>query len=342
MKEWELFKDLIQGSPKSFVICTHTNPDADAIGSSLAWWAYLLKKGHSATVIVPNECSQNLRWMSGYESVIEFETNTATRKAAKDAILNCDAICCLDFNSLNRIKDLGALVNKSTKTKILIDHHLQPDPIADITFSDTTKAATAQYIFDLIAQLGDVELIDKAIASCLYAGIMTDTGSFRHSSTTPEVHQVVAELMKTGFDANHVHRLIFDNNPLSKTRLLGHVLSQKLVALPDYRTVYMTISDEEFKTFGSNMGDTDGIVNYGLGIENVVMAVLMIERKDEIKLSFRSVDDFSVRDLAAKYFEGGGHKNASGGKGGKTLDETIEKLLNILPEYKENLLSVVK
>jgi phosphoesterase RecJ-like protein len=148
--------------------------------------------------------------------------------------------------------------------------------------------------------------------------------------------------MKTGFDANHVHRLIFDNNPLSKIRLMGHVLSQKLVSLPDYRTVYMTISEEEFKTFGSNMGDTDGIVNYGLGIENVVMAVLMIERKDEIKLSFRSVDDFSVRDLAAKYFEGGGHKNASGGRGGKTLEETIKKLLNILPEYKENLLAVVK
>jgi bifunctional oligoribonuclease and PAP phosphatase NrnA len=342
MQKWDSFIGLIRGTAQSVVICTHTNPDADAIGSSLAWAAYLQKKGHQATVVVPNECPKNLKWMAGYESVIEFEANANTRKKAKEAFDSAGIICCLDFNSLNRIKEVGALVNKSVATKILIDHHIEPEDFADIVFSDTTKAATAQYIFELIRELGDEDLIDKDMANCLYAGIMTDTGSFRHSSTTPEVHRVVADLMKTGFDANHVHRLIFDNSTEQRMRILGYVLYEKLVILPEFRTAYMSISEEEFKRFQSNMGDTEGIVNYGLEIENIVLAVLVIERKDEVKLSFRSVDGFSVRELAAKYFEGGGHKNASGGRTKLGVAGTIDKLLNILPEYKESLLAVVK
>lgn len=342
MQQWNAFYELINSPQKRVVILTHQNPDADAIGSSLGWKLYLQKKGHSATVIIPNECSANLRWMPDFAEVITYDQNVQSQAHSKQLIQDAEVICCLDFNALHRIKGLGDLALASTATKVLIDHHLEPEPFADFVFSDTTKAATAQYVFELIQQLGDASLVDLPMAQCLYAGIMTDTGSFRHGSTTPEVHLAVAELMKTGLQVNDVHRAIFDNNTISRTRLLGYVLSEKLTVLPEYRTVYMTLSLDELKRFQSEMGDTEGIVNYGLSLENIVMSVLIIERRDEIKLSFRSVSDFSVRDLAHKYFTGGGHKNASGGRSNTSLKETAELLLSVLPEYQNELLSVKK
>ena len=342
MQQWNAFYELINSDSKRFVILTHQNPDADAIGSSLGWKLYLQKKGHTATVIIPNECPSNLRWMPGFADVITFDQNAQTQAQAKKLLQETDVICCLDFNALQRIKGLGVLAQNAKALKILIDHHLEPELFADYLFSDTRKAATAQYVLEIIQQLGDAQLVDKAMAECLYAGIMTDTGSFRHGSTTPEVHLAVAELMKTGLNVNYVHRAIFDNNSLGRTRLLGYVLSEKLTWLPEYRTVYMTISMDELKSFNSEIGDTEGIVNFGLSIENVVMSVLIIERRDEIKLSFRSVEDFSVRELASKYFSGGGHKNASGGRTGTGLAQTVNLLLSVLPEYQSQLLNVEK
>jgi bifunctional oligoribonuclease and PAP phosphatase NrnA len=339
MQSWENFYQLINKPLKRFVILTHQNPDADAIGSSLGWAAYLHKKGHNAQVIVPNECPKNLRWMSNYDQVLTFDANAQTRNQAKQLVEQADVICCLDFNALHRIKELGKIVQHAAGIKVLIDHHLEPESFADYVFSDTTQAATAQYIMQIIQQLGDQELIDIPMAECLYAGIMTDTGSFRHGSTTPAVHHAVADLMATGFDANRVHRLIFDNNSADRMRLLGHVLAEKMVVLPEFRTVYMTISEADFKCFNSEMGDTEGIVNYGLQIEGIVMSVLFIERPDEIKLSFRSVTDFSVRDLAAEHFLGGGHKNASGGRSNQSLEATVEQFLNVLPQYQSLLLA---
>ncbi|MFN8344907.1 MAG: bifunctional oligoribonuclease/PAP phosphatase NrnA [Spirosomataceae bacterium] len=342
MQHRNAFYELINSSPKRIVILTHQNPDADAIGSSLGWKMYLQKKGHTATVIIPNECPTNLRWMPGYEEVVTYDANVQTQALSKSLMSEAEVICCLDFNALHRIKGLGALAQTAKAVKVLIDHHLEPESFADFVFSDTTKAATAQYILEIIKQLGDEQLVDLPIAQCLYAGIMTDTGSFRHGNTTPEVHLAVAELMRTGLEVNYVHRAIFDNNSIGRTRLLGYVLSEKLIVLPQYRTVYMSLSLEELKRFHSEIGDTDGIVNYGLSLENIVMSVLMIERRDEIKLSFRSVDDFSVRELAHKYFSGGGHKNASGGRTNTSLAETEAYLLSVLPEYQSELLNVEK
>ena len=337
MQSWEDFYQFINTPAKRFVVLTHQNPDADAIGSSLGWAAYLHKKGHTATVIVPNECPKNLRWMADYDTVLTFDANAQTRQQAKTLIKQADGICCLDFNALHRVKELGAMAQQAAAPKILIDHHLEPESFADFVFSDTTQAATAQYVLQIIQKMGDGNLVDKTMAECLYAGIMTDTGSFRHPSTTPNVHQAVADLMQTGFDANRVHRLIFDNNSVERTRLLGYVLSEKLVILPQYRTAYMSLSIAELERFNSEMGDTEGIVNYGLQIENIAMSVLFIERHDEIKISFRSVSGFSVRELAAAYFSGGGHKNASGGRSTKSLEDTVQLLLDVLPEYEAAL-----
>ncbi|MFN4147574.1 MAG: DHH family phosphoesterase [Runella sp.] len=342
MQNWNSFYELINAPSKRIVILTHLHPDADALGSSLGWKMYLQKKGHQATVIIPNECPDNLSWMPQFDEVLTYDTNAATKEKGHQLLAEAEVICCLDFNALHRIKELGVLVPNAKATKILIDHHIEPEDFADIVFSDTSKAATAQYVQEIIEQLGDANLIDKDIAECLYAGTMTDTGSFRHSSTTADVHLAVARLMQTGLNVNYVHQAIFDHNTLSRTRLLGYVLSEKLVVLPEYRTAYMTISMEELKRFNSTIGDTDGIVNYGLTLKGVVMSALIIERPDEIKLSFRSVADFSVREVAHQHFSGGGHKNASGGRSNTTLSETVELFLSILPQYQSQLLEATK
>ncbi|MBC7893422.1 MAG: bifunctional oligoribonuclease/PAP phosphatase NrnA [Sphingobacteriaceae bacterium] len=338
MRTLEALQVLLQ-SPKRVVITTHHKPDADALGSSLGLAGYLQKKGHAVTVVTPSDYPKFLAWMPGNEAVVEF--NARNRAQAEGLVAEAEVIFCLDFNALNRINDLAEPVRRATATKVMIDHHLEPEDFAEFQFSDPSAAATAQLVYQLIVELGDQALLDTAIGECLYAGFMTDTGSFRHPSTNPQVHRMAAELIELGVNTNRVHRLIFDNVSSDRLRFLGYVLSEKLVVLPEYRTAYIAVSGEELRRFRSQTGDTEGIVNYALSLENVVMAVLMIDRRPEaIKLSFRSVGDFSVNDLARKYFNGGGHRNASGGKTHLSLDETVALFLRVLPEFKDKLLAV--
>jgi phosphoesterase RecJ-like protein len=232
---------------------------------------------------------------------------------------------------------LGEEIRKSNAIKVLIDHHLEPENFADFNQWNTSSASTAGLIFELIEQLGDKELIDSDIASCLYAGIMTDTGSFRHNNTRHDEFLIASELVSHGANPHEIARLIYDTNSLERLRLTGYVLSEKLVVLPEYRTAYMTLSQDELKKFGAQTGDTEGLVNYGLSIKDIRLSVLMYDRKEEIKISFRSLGDFSVNDFARKHFNGGGHRNASGGSSKLTLEETLKNLLNVLPEYKDQL-----
>ena len=322
----------------------HRDPDADAIGSSLGWALYLEKKGHKVSVISPTDIASNLLWMPTADRVLVFEGTGARPKECKALIQEATLVCCLDFSAISRLKELGRWVSEATAQKLLVDHHIEPEAFADLMVWDTTAAATAQLIYQMIRQMeGDgADVFDIPMAECLYAGIMTDTGSFRHGNTTPEVHLAVADLMRTGLEANKAHRMIFDNAPLLRVKLLGHVLSNRLRVLPEYRTSYMTLTAEELEKYKSGVGDTDGIVNYGLQIEDVVMTALFIERKGEVKISFRSFGEFSVRDLASAHFSGGGHRNASGGRSSLSLDETVEQFLRFLPFYKSQLLSVEK
>lgn len=321
----------------------HRDPDADALGSSLGWGSYLIKKGHTVTVISPTEYAANLTWLPGMESVLIYE-KAGEQKVCRQKIAEATLICCLDFSALSRLKDLGKVVQDAKATKMMIDHHLEPEYFAKWMIWDTNAAATAQLVYSVIKHMEPdkqtTEIFDKSMAECLYAGIMTDTGSFRHANVTPEVHLAVADLMLTGFDTSRVHRLIYDNAPLSRLQFLGYVLSQKLIVLPEYRTSYMVLTEEELIRFNSSTGETEGIVNYGLQVENVVMSALFIERKGEIKISFRSVGSFSVRDLASSHFSGGGHKNASGGRSEQSIKETVERFLSVLPTYREALMSV--
>jgi phosphoesterase RecJ-like protein len=321
----------------------HRDPDADALGSSLGWASYLKQKGHQVTVISPTEYAANLSWLPGMEHVLIYE-KSVDQRICKASIEQATLICCLDFSVLSRLKDLGKVVQEAKADKLMIDHHLEPEHFAKWMIWDTDAAATAQLVYTTIRQMEPGrtigELIDAAMAECLYAGIMTDTGSFRHGNVTPEVHLAVADLMQTGFDTARVHRLIYDNAPLSRLQFLGYVLSQKLIVIPEFRTAYMVLTDAELIRFNSSAGETEGIVNYGLQVENVVMSALFIERKGEIKISFRSVGSFSVRDLAGSHFSGGGHKNASGGRSDLSVKDTVDKFLSVLPSYKQSLLSV--
>lgn len=327
------------GPAQTVLITTHQNPDADAMGSSLGLAGYLRKKGHHVTVVTPTDYGQNLQWMAGNESVIAFEEKL--RVPVSELIEAADLIFCLDFSALDRIRELAPMVRQSRARKILIDHHLEPETFADLNLWDPTAAATAELIYRLIVQLGDKDLVDVPIAECLYAGLMTDTGSFRHSNTTGNVHRMAADLLDLHIDVSTIHRRIFDNVSLDKFRLLGYVLNEKLKVLPEYRFAYITLTDAELKRYRSKTGDTEGMVNYALAVEGVVMAAILIDRIDEIRLSFRSVSDFSVRELASAHFKGGGHRNAAGGRSDVSLAETEQKLLGLLPQYQQKLLATI-
>jgi bifunctional oligoribonuclease and PAP phosphatase NrnA len=334
MLKFNDFKELI-GSPKKIIITTHHKPDADALGSSLALWNYLRRKGHDVTVIAPTDYPAFLNWMTGNDEVVIY--TEGNEKLSEQLIHEADLIFCLDFSVLSRINELGELIRVSPATKILIDHHLEPEQFADYMYWDVNAAATAVLIYKLLLRLGDREAIDIAIGECIYAGIMTDTGSFRHSNTTKDVHLIIADLINIGVDITKVHRLVYDNNSEQKLRFLGYALFNKLVVYPEYHTAFISISKEELEQFDSQTGDTEGLVNYALSVENVVFAAVIIERSDAVKFSFRSRGEFSVNEFARKHFEGGGHKNASGGKSNLSLNETIEKFVSILPTYKDVL-----
>ncbi|GAB3999289.1 bifunctional oligoribonuclease/PAP phosphatase NrnA [Spirosoma daeguense] len=327
------------GPAQTVLITTHQNPDADAMGSSLGLAGYLRKKGHRVTVVTPTEYPLNLHWMAGSDEVIAFDEKVRT--TVNQLVDEADIIFCLDFSSLDRIRDMAPLVRQSRARKILIDHHLEPESFADSGLWDPSAASTTELIFRLIVELGDKDLIDVPIAECLYAGLMTDTGSFRHSNTTGNVHRMAAELVDLKIDVSTIHRRIFDNVTLDKFRLLGYVLNEKLKVLPNYKFAYITLTDNELKRYRSKMGDTEGMVNYALAVEGVVMAAILIDRIDEIRLSFRSIGDFSVRDLASKHFEGGGHRNAAGGRSKLSLAETEQRLLDIIPLYQQQLLETI-
>lgn len=334
MQNVHVFRDFLQ-KPRNAVILMHPKPDADALGSSLGLGAYLKKKGHLVTVISPTDYPAFLSWMGGNSDVMIYQPSTSKRIAS--IISQADAIFCLDFSNLSRINEIGKMVIESSAKKILIDHHLDPEPFADFMQWNSSAASTAELVYELVVELNDREIIDPSIAECLYAGLMTDTGSFRHGNTTHKVFIVAADLVALGANPSRISRLIYDTNSLERLRLMGFVLSKKLQVLPEFRTSYITLTKDELKEFDSQTGDTEGLVNYGLSIKDTVLSVLIQERKDNVKLSFRSLGNFSVNDFARDHFDGGGHRNAAGGQTNTTLEETLKKFLDLLPLYRNQL-----
>ncbi|MBT8312606.1 MAG: bifunctional oligoribonuclease/PAP phosphatase NrnA [Flavobacteriaceae bacterium] len=321
--------------PQKIVIVPHKNPDGDAIGSSLGLCHYLRLKGHEAVVIVPNDFPKFLKWMPGTDGILNYEWEQSGSLTIMEA---ASVVFTLDFNDLSRTGQMANALQKLTAPMVMIDHHQAPQDYAAIMYSDISMSSTSEMVYNFIEALGDRELITPAIANCLYAGILTDTGSFKFASTTSRTHRVVAELIDKGAKNTEIHNKIFDTNTPQRLRLLGCALNN-MVILPEYHTAYITLSQDELDSHDFRKGDTEGFVNYGLTLENIFFAAIFIENRDEgiIKISFRSEGDFSVNTFARDHFQGGGHKNAAGGRSERSLEETALYFKGLLETYKSDL-----
>lgn len=329
------FKALLKKS-ENIVIVTHYNPDGDAMGSSLALYNYLVKVGKNVSVITPNDYPEFLNWLPGNKKVIQFSTNP---KKAGALVNKSDLIFTLDFNNYSRLEGLGELLKSSDAQKVIIDHHQQPDNYATLYYHDVKACSTCELIYEFIVGLGGKKLIDKAIASCLYTGIMTDTGSFRFDSVTPTTHHILAHLLETGIVPSDIHSAIYDTYSESRVKLLGYCLTEKMVVIPEMQTAYMALSEKELQRFNNQKGDTEGIVNYPFSIKGITFSAFFTEAEGKIKISFRSKGKFDVNQFARKHFNGGGHINAAGGRGNTSnLQQTVEEFLALLPVYKKDIL----
>lgn len=327
-------KQLLE-TPKRIVIVPHKNPDGDAIGSTLGLYHYLKAKKHEVVVIAPNDYPDFLKWIPGEKTIIQYESDVIK---SQSHIKNAELIFTLDFNALNRTGSMEPALVKAEAIKILIDHHQQPEDYAKYVYSDVSMCSTCEMVYHFLEMLGDIKAINKDIATSLYVGIMTDTGSFSFSSTTSTTHRVVADLIDKGAINAQIHDKIYDSNTFGKLQLLGCALNN-LKVIPELKTVYLSLSQDELNQFNFNKGDTEGIVNYGLSIENIIFSVLFIEHKKEgiVKISFRSKGNFDVNTFARNHFNGGGHINAAGGSSELSLNDTLDKFINILPNYNKDL-----
>jgi bifunctional oligoribonuclease and PAP phosphatase NrnA len=326
-------------TPKKIVITTHQKPDADALGSSLGMSGYLKKLGHSVKVITPTDYPPFLFWMPDNNSVLVYDKQK-THQEVENYFLAAELIIALDFSQLPRIAPLDQFVLQAKAKRLLLDHHIGNNYPADFQLWQVEAAATCELVYDFILLMGHKHLIDLAIAECLYAGIVTDTGSFKYESTSSKLHRNVADLIELGLQVNKVQRLIYDNNTEERLRFLGYALSQKLTLLPQYKTAYFALTYKEQLQFNTQTGDTEGLVNYALSIGGIRMAVILIEKHDgTVKMSFRSFGSLAVNEIAEKHFSGGGHKNAAGGKSETSLATTEQKFLGLLEDYKNVLVS---
>ena len=321
--------------PSRVVIVMHQKPDADAMGSSLGLSHFLRKLGHEPTVISPTNWAEWLKWMPGAANVIDFEF---TAEKAIAVMEKADLLFCLDFNTLSRTRHMAERLRKIKATRILIDHHQQPEADwFDYGISDTEKSSTSEMIYDFIVESGHEGLIDSDIAECLYAGVMSDTGSFRFPGASAAVHHMVAVLKETGFNHTLIHDHLFDNFLENRLRFTGFVLQNRMEIFYEHNAALIAIPWKDLVRYEIKTGDTEGLVNYPLTIQGIRMAALIIDRDEEVKCSFRSKGDFDVNVFARKYFAGGGHINAAGGRSTETLEATVERFVEALKENSSQL-----
>ncbi|MTH14214.1 bifunctional oligoribonuclease/PAP phosphatase NrnA [Flavobacterium sp. LC2016-01] len=316
-------------APKKIAIIPHRGPDGDAMGSTLALYHFLLKNNHQPTVIAPNDFPDFLAWLPGSETVKIFEKDTENcTKILEEAEL----IFTLDFNAFHRTGEImEQTLAKLTAPFVMIDHHQKPDDYATYMYSDTSFGSTCEMVYNFISFLNKKGDIDKTIATCIYTGILTDSGSFRFPGTTGDTHRIIAELIDLGVENTQIPVLLFDNSSYSRLQLLGRAL-QNMKVLEKHKTSYTSLTQDELDSFDYVKGDTEGIVNYGLSIKGIVFTAIFIENKEEkiIKISFRSQGGFDVNQFARDHFNGGGHSNAAGGKSLLSMEETLNKFEDLV------------
>ena len=320
----------------NIVITTHKSPDGDAIGSSLALFHFLKKMNKQVTVVVPDAFPKFLNWMEGTTTILNYEEQ---KTKVLPIIEQADLIFSLDYNGLSRIGDLAEPIGASDATKIVIDHHQNPQEFAQHYIVDTASCSTAQLVYEFIEGLGELQYIDEVVGSCIYCGIMTDTGSFRFPSTTAKTHRIIAHLIELGVDGAQIHEQVYDTYSMNRLELLGYALTEKMKVFPELNAAYISLSQKELSRFNFQKGDTEGLVNYPLSIDGIKFAALITEKENDISISFRSKGNFYVNELANKYFDGGGHVYAAGGRSLLTLEETIVKLEEVIQSYKSELMA---
>ena len=326
-------KELL-GTPKRVCITSHRNPDGDAIGSSLGLYHYLIQLGHEITVIFPSDFPEFFSWLPDSDKIVISDTDLFR---ARTALQSAEVIFALDYNALDRVDKIGEIIRPLSKIpKILIDHHREPELFADFMLSDITASSTCELVYDFIHLLDDADKITTTVGDCLYTGIVTDTGSFKFA-TSPKLFRVVANLLERGVEDYRLQDLINNCLPERNLRLLGHCLANRMEILPEYKTGIIALTKKDYETFDIQRGDTEGIVNYMLSMRDVKLGCFIMEQPTIVKISMRSKGDFNVQEMCRDHFNGGGHKNASGGYSHQGLKFNIEKFKNLLPIYKDKL-----
>ena len=332
-----LIKGLKEGKYQRVFITTHHKPDGDAMGSTLGLKQILSNYVKEVNVITPTDYSQNLHFLPGDDQVIVYEDET---EKAEALLFSSDLIFCLDFNVLYRINTLGDKVAEAGKKGakiVLMDHHQNPDDFYDYAYWDNNASSTCQLVFEFGESAFGLDAFNQDSANCLYTGMLTDTGSFKYSATSPKTHRVAASLLELGADHVSINERIYNTFSPTRSRLFGYCLYKKLELLPGLRTALIYLSAEELEEFQVVTGDTEGLVNFGLGIENIVLSVLIIDRTERVKMSFRSKGDFKANEFAAKFFNGGGHISAAGGMSEEPLDQVVAKFKREIAAYKDEL-----
>lgn len=326
---FEELKAIFHSSPKNIVITAHKNPDGDAIGASLALVHYLRSLGHQATAVMPNDYPDFLHWLAGHDEVLVFDK---MRKLARGKIEEADVLIAVDYNAPSRIGSMEENFVESKAQKIMIDHHLNPESFTDISYSRPDVGSSCELIYHIIEGLDDLDTLNKDIATCIYTGIMTDTGSFRFASTTSKTHEIAAQLLRYNIQHHLIHQNVYDQNPIDRLRLIGYALSEKMELWAEDSVAVFALNKKELLKHGAKKGYTEGLVNYGLSIGTVELSIFLKEEQGNIKLSFRSKGDFPANELASQHFNGGGHLNAAGGILKGRIDE-------LMPEIKKNVIS---
>ena len=333
-KQIESLKEMLAQPCLRIVILSHTNPDGDAVGSSLAWAEVLRARGHEVTCVVPNKYPYFLDWMPGIEEVVVFKTDTEGR--AVKAIAEADVLFCLDFNAVSRLEILSETIQgNTTARRVLIDHHLQPDEGFDIVFSHPESSSTCFLVYCLVEAMYGTGAITRRMGELLYVGMMTDTGNFAFSHLTPELFRAVAVLLEKGISIPEIHNSVYNAYTEGRARLFGYAINRKMALIEDGTVAYMSLLESEMRRFQFQQGDSEGFVNYALTIKKVKMSAMFLAHRKFIRISLRSRGDVDVNLFARKYFNGGGHKNAAGGKSFLSMEETIDHYIRSVREFAE-------
>ena len=320
---------------RKFVVLAHKNPDGDAVGSTLAMCHFLLSMGKEAVVVLPNVFPAFLSWVPGADAVLFYDKE---KERCDTAIAEADVLFCLDFNVLSRTGDVcGSLLSSSAK-KVLVDHHPQPSDEFDVLVSHPEACSTCELVFRVITALGGTVALNFEMAQCIYTGMMTDTGAFAYASTRKDVYLIIAELLDKGIDKDWIYRKVFYTSSVTRMRLWGYAMYDKLKVYNKYNAALITLLHSELMRFYASKGDTEGLVNQPLQVKGVRFSCFLREESPgKINVSLRSVDDFPCNSVAAEFFNGGGHKNASGGEVYGTMEMAVERFKQALQRYKREL-----